>query len=109
MTLDRKACPTPFRRRLAISVGRSRCETWRSSSSQKSINNARAQKLGVHRGQVRSMSALGQERTFSEQAPMSTLPLWLVTGGFGEFDQFGPTDHTIPLSGYATLRGNSGH
>jgi hypothetical protein len=30
----------PFRWRLAISVGRSRCETWQSSSSLKSINNA---------------------------------------------------------------------
>src|SRR5262249_62408473 len=40
--------------------------------------------------------------------PMSR-PSWLATGGFGEFDQFGPTDHTIPLSGHATLRGNSGH
>src|SRR5262249_20141605 len=34
------ACLTPFHPRLAISVGRSRCETWRGSLNLRSINSA---------------------------------------------------------------------
>jgi uncharacterized protein YndB with AHSA1/START domain len=42
LTLCRKVCQMPLRWRLAISVGRSCCETWQSSSSLKSINSATA-------------------------------------------------------------------
>jgi len=43
-TSCRKACPTSFRRKLAIWVGRTLCETWHASSSPKSIHRAIAAK-----------------------------------------------------------------
>jgi uncharacterized protein YndB with AHSA1/START domain len=40
LNIMQEACQMPYLWRLAISVGRSRCETWQSSSNLKSIDNA---------------------------------------------------------------------
>ena len=48
-TSCRKASPTPFRRKRAISAGRSRCETSPASSSPKSINSVSSERRAQYK------------------------------------------------------------